>query len=81
MKIEFKPKGVCARKIEIEVVDNKVEAINISNGCDGYSQGVMSLLIGMDKDVVIERLRGIDCNGKGTSCPDQISKALETING
>ncbi len=80
MKIEYKPKGVCASNIEIDVVDNKVEAIKISNGCDGYSQGLMSLLIGMDKDDVIKRLQGIDCRGKGTSCPDQISKALETAN-
>jgi len=69
--------GTCARSIEFDVVDNKVTNVRFIGGCMGNTQGVAKLVEGMDIDEVIHRLKGIDCGGKGTSCPDQLAKALE----
>lgn len=73
----FRPKGVCSREIQYSVVDGKVEDIRIIGGCDGNLQGICNLLKGMPVQDVIEKLKGIDCDGRGTSCPDQIAKAFE----
>lgn len=75
--MQFKPTGVCAKEISFDVVDNKVKNLNFVNGCPGNLLGLSKLIDGMDIDEAIERLKGIDCRGKGTSCPDQLSKALE----
>lgn len=78
MKIEFNPKGVCSRHYSIEVEDGIIKDIKIEGGCPGNLKGISNILIGMDVDHVIERFDGVDCNGKGTSCPDQIAQALKT---
>lgn len=75
--MQFKPSGVCAKEISFDIVDNKIKNLNFVNGCPGNLIGLSKLIDGMDIDEAIERLRGIDCRGKGTSCPDQLSKALE----
>lgn len=75
--MNFKPSGVCAKEISFDVVDNKVRNLNFINGCPGNLIGLSKLIDGMDIDEAIEKLKGIDCRGKGTSCPDQLSKALE----
>lgn len=75
--MEYTTKGTCARQINFEVVDNKVTNVQFVNGCHGNTQGVAALVEGMDVQEVIKRLKGIDCNGRGTSCPDQLAKALE----
>ncbi len=78
MKIEYTPHGVCSRQINIEVDEQgKIVSLEVIGGCNGNLKGISALVKGMDADRVIESLKGIDCNGKGTSCPDQISKALE----
>ena len=76
-KFTYATKGVCARQIELEVADNTVVEVKFIGGCSGNTQGIMSLVKGTSVSETIERLKGIDCNGKGTSCPDQLSKALE----
>lgn len=78
----YKTKGVCARAIEFELdADHKVHNVNFVGGCSGNTQGIASLVEGMDAAEVIERLKGIRCGGKGTSCPDQLSNALtEALN-
>ena len=76
MKIEFDPKGVCSRHYSIEIEDDIIKDIQIEGGCPGNLQGISKILIGMNVDHVIERFNGINCNGKGTSCPDQIAQAL-----
>lgn len=76
MTYEYTPKGVCSRKMIIEIEDNKVIDIQIIGGCNGNLQGISSLVKGMDVDEVIKRLEGINCGFKGTSCPDQLAKAL-----
>lgn len=75
--IEYTPQGVCSKKIEIEIENNIIKNITFIAGCSGNAQGVAALAKGMDVKEVISRLKGIDCKGKGTSCPDQLSKALE----
>lgn len=75
-KITYTPSGVCSRKMEIEVEDDKIAAVKIVGGCAGNTQGVSRLLVGMDVDEAIERLSGIRCGFKPTSCPDQLARAL-----
>ncbi len=79
MKYTYKPKGVCSRKIELEVEEGIVKELLVIGGCNGNLQGISKLVKGMNIEEVIKRLKGIDCNGKGTSCPDQIAKALEEM--
>ena len=78
-KITYTPSGVCSRRMEIEVEDGKITEVKIVGGCAGNTQGVSRLLIGMDVDEAIERLSGIRCGFKPTSCPDQLACALETV--
>ncbi len=73
----YKTKGVCSREVDVELRDGKISHIDIIGGCPGNLQGIKSLLIGMDAREAIERMRGIHCGSKSTSCPDQISYALE----
>lgn len=77
MKFEYYPKGVCSTKITFDVEDNIIKSFNIVNGCNGNLQGITKLITGMNIDEVIEKFKGINCHNKGTSCPDQIAKALE----
>lgn len=76
-KYTYQPQGVCSRLIEFEIVDNKVCNVKYVGGCNGNTQGISRLIEGMDRDEAIKRLRGIDCRGRGTSCPDQLAVALE----
>ena len=79
MKHIYKTKGVCAREIEIEVENDIVKSVKFLGGCAGNTQGVAKLVAGMTIDQVIDRLKGIRCGFKSTSCPDQLSAALEQI--
>lgn len=76
MTINFTPRGVCSRQICIEVTNGIIDSVRFMGGCSGNTQGVAALVRGMKVDEAIKRLEGIDCNGKGTSCPDQLAKAL-----
>ena len=73
------PKGVCSKQYDITVTDGVIEEVKILGGCHGNLQGISSLLKGMKVDDAIARMEGIDCRGRGTSCPDQIAEALKTI--
>ena len=75
----YKTKGTCSRSIEFDVEDGVLQSVRFADGCDGNLQGISNLVKGMMVEDVIEKLRGIDCDGKGTSCPDQLSKALEAF--
>ncbi len=77
MTIEYTPRGVCSRKMTIEVEDDIVKKVSVIGGCNGNLKGISSLVEGMTVDEVIKRLDGIDCNGKGTSCPAQLANALK----
>ena len=77
MITEYINKGVCSRKTIVDLDENGIiKDISIVGGCSGNTQGIMSLLIGMDAKSAIEKMRGINCGGRGTSCPDQVAKAL-----
>ena len=77
MRYEYKTKGTCSQRIFFEVVDGKVANVEYLGGCNGNLQGISKLVEGMDIDSVIEKLRGIRCGMKPTSCPDQLAAALE----
>ena len=76
MKYTYIPRGVCSRMIELELEDNIIKSCAFMGGCNGNTQGICALVQGMKADDAIKRLEGIDCNGRGTSCPDQLAKAL-----
>ena len=80
MIVEYKPRGVCSQKITIELEDDVIQSVKVVGGCSGNLQGLSSLLRGMRREDAIERLEGIRCGMKATSCPDQIAKALQTAN-
>lgn len=69
--------GVCARDIKFNVVDNKVVNVEFFGGCSGNLGGISKLIEGMEVNEVIEKLSGLTCGMKKTSCPDQLAKALE----
>lgn len=75
--IEYQPQGVCCKVMQIQVSDNGiVENAQFFGGCNGNLQGIQSLIKGMKVEDVIERLQGLSCGGKGTSCPDQLAQCL-----
>ncbi|WP_027626848.1 TIGR03905 family TSCPD domain-containing protein [Clostridium lundense] len=73
----YEPKDVCSKKIDFEIINNKVGKVNFTGGCNGNLKGLANLIEGMPVDEAINRLKGITCGNKATSCPDQLSKALE----
>lgn len=75
--IEYYPKGVCSKRMNIEVAEGLVKSIEILGGCPGNLMGISSLVEGMPVEEVIRRLEGIRCGFKKTSCPDQLAKALQ----
>ena len=76
MKPPYIPKGVCSRQITIDVEDGIIKSVEFVGGCAGNTAGVSKLCVGRKVDDVIELLRGTQCRN-GTSCPDQLSYALE----
>ena len=81
-KISYTTKGVCSRKIDIEIENNIIVSVKYLGGCAGNTQGVAALVRGMSVDEAISRLAGIRCGVKATSCPDQLATALsEYKNG
>ena len=76
----YKTKGTCSRSIEFDVEDGILQNVRFVDGCDGNLQAISNLVKGMKVEDVIERLRGIDCDGRGTSCPDQLTRALEAFS-
>ena len=75
--ISYKTKSVCSRGIEIDVDGDVITAVSFIGGCSGNTQGVASLVRGMTIDEAINRLSGIKCGFKPTSCPDQLAEALK----
>ena len=77
MTYTYQPRGVCSRKMTVELEDGIIRDVRVEGGCNGNLQGISRLVIGMKATDAIERMKGISCGGKPTSCPDQLSKALE----
>lgn len=76
MKYTYNTKGVCSSTITFEIENDIVTSVQFVGGCNGNLKGISSLVVGMKVDDVIERLNGIRCGFKSTSCPDQLAKAL-----
>ena len=72
----YKTFGVCSRSIDFEVENNIIKHVKFNGGCLGNTQGVAKLAVGSTVDEVIELLEGTQCRG-GTSCPDQLARALK----
>lgn len=79
MKYTYKPQGVCSREFIAEIENGIVKDFKIIGGCPGNTQGVCVLIKNKPVDEIIKLLKGIDCRGKGTSCPDQVARFLESI--
>ena len=75
----FRPQGVCSQLIEIETEGNIIQDVRFTGGCNGNLQGISALLKGMTVENAIDRLSGIRCGFKDTSCPDQLSRALKAM--
>lgn len=76
--VEYITSGTCSRKIIIDLDDNGIiENVEFVGGCNGNTKGISQLVKGMKAEDVISRVKGTTCGYKNTSCPDQLSKALE----
>lgn len=74
--ITYTTQGTCSQAIIVTVEDQQIVEVSFLGGCHGNTQGVAALVRGMEITEAIKRLEGIDCRGRGTSCPDQLAKAL-----
>lgn len=77
----YRPQGVCSKAIDIEVEDGVIKYVAFTGGCNGNLQGISSLVTGMKTEDAIQKLKGIKCGFKATSCPDQLARALEQMAG
>ena len=75
-RIEYKTRGTCSRMVTVEVEDGVITNCAFNGGCSGNTQGVAALVIGMRVEDAINRMQGIKCGFKPTSCPDQLANAL-----
>ena len=78
MTFQYTPRGVYSRKFTIEVEDGIIRSLDVEGGCSGNLQGLSALMKGMKVEEAIQRMEGIRCGMKATSCPDQIAQALKT---
>lgn len=79
MAYQYRTKGVCSRSISFDIVDGKVTNVYFEGGCAGNTKGVARLVEGMPAEEAVRRLEGIPCGFKGTSCPDQLAKAIRQV--
>lgn len=76
----YTPQGTCARNIEFTIDDQgRVADISFTGGCNGNLKGLSRLAIGLTPAQIVERLEGLTCGMKSTSCPDQLAQALKEI--
>ena len=77
MKYEYRTSGTCSRSIYIDVEDGIVKDVEIVGGCNGNIKGLIALVKGMNAQEAVERMQGITCGFKATSCPDQLALAIK----
>ncbi len=77
MSYTYNTKGTCSRQIKFDIEDGRVKNVSFLGGCNGNLKGISALVEGMEPARVIELLKNIDCNGRGTSCPAQLANALK----
>lgn len=83
MKYTYRTKGTCSRSITFDIEDGVVRNVRFEGGCNGNLKGIGAIVDGMKVEDVIDKLSGIRCGFKSTSCPDQLAQALmeATQNG
>lgn len=81
MHYSYNTKGTCSVKIDFDIIDGKVSNVVFLGGCNGNLKGVGALVEGLTPEQVINKLKGIKCGFKSTSCPDQLATALEKAVG
>jgi uncharacterized protein (TIGR03905 family) len=74
---EYKTKGTCSKKIQFDIKNGKVGDVKFEDGCDGNLKALSILAEGMDAEDLVKKLKGVNCDNRGTSCGDQLAKALE----
>ncbi|MCL2412438.1 MAG: TIGR03905 family TSCPD domain-containing protein [Treponema sp.] len=74
---EFKTDGTCSSKIQFEIKDGKVYSVSFEKGCTGNLKALGILIEGMDAAEVVQKLKGLKCGAKNTSCGDQLAVAIE----
>lgn len=79
MEYRYRPQGVCSQEMIIEIEEDTIKKVRIVGGCAGNTVGVSKLAEGRKIEEVIKLLKGIPCGARGTSCPDQLARALEEI--
>jgi uncharacterized protein (TIGR03905 family) len=79
MKIAYKTVGTCSSEILVEEENGIITGVRFFGGCNGNLQGISKLVVGRKIEEVIERINGIRCGNKPTSCPDQLCRALEQL--
>ena len=75
--MDYKPHGVCSQLIKLELENDIIKHVEFIGGCNGNLKGIASLVTGMKAQDAIERIEGITCVNKPTSCPDQLAHALK----
>lgn len=73
----YAPRGVCSQQITFDIKDGKLHNVKFFGGCPGNLLAIGKLVEGMEAQKVVDLLKGNDCGGKGTSCADQLTKAIE----
>lgn len=77
--MRYKPRGICASAIDVEMDGNIIRSVKFTGGCDGNHKGLCALVEGMDAQEAVKRLKGITCGFRDTSCPDQLAVCLEQL--
>ncbi len=77
MTYTYETQGTCSQRIDLELDGNIIKEVVFTGGCNGNLKGISSLVVGMTAEHVIERMKGVTCGFKETSCPDQLARALE----
>ncbi len=75
--MNYSTSGVCSKQISYELDGTKIKSVQFQGGCPGNLLGISKIVVGMEVQDVIDSFKGVDCGGRGTSCPDQLARALE----
>ncbi len=76
-QVLYQTHGTCSQFIELALDDdNVIQDVKVIGGCNGNLKGICSLVKGQKAETIVEKLQGITCGSKPTSCPDQLAHAL-----
>ena len=79
MRYSYIPEGICPEEIRFDIEGGKLKNVEFEGGCEGNLQALSRLVEGMDTTEAVAVFKGIDCEGRGTSCPDQFAAAIEEM--